>query len=368
MSILSGTYISSGNTLPPQMIPLSEKDDKWRMDCMDALETIANSQRGANLSLIENYEMIKGRFVFSHYFEQEGYTSMLSELSREFEIPNYLRHYDIISPVINTLLGEWQKMPDMFRVKDWSENAQNEYNRQKTELLTNYVQEELNIRVNQKLMESGLLDAQPQNEEEAQQIQQQIESIRQSMTPPEIEKWMRTSFKTQGEIWAEHRLAADYQRFSLKEKERREFEDTLVSDRCFRHYFLTPTGYSTETWNPINTFYHKSPDVTNVEEGEYVGRNFTMTLPDIIDRFGYLMKFEQIEKLRGDYKKSTVFLRTDEISAVSAFAGFCFSIFLLSVGSSVFSVTVPSAFSSASNSSISIVGIFEKPSLGIKTL
>ena len=78
----------------------------WGQRCMDALETIGKSQFTNNLKLIENYEMIKGRFIASHYFYTEGYDSTISQLAAELELPNYLRHYDIISPVINTLSGE----------------------------------------------------------------------------------------------------------------------------------------------------------------------------------------------------------------------------------------------------------------------
>lgn len=286
------------------MIPLKEKDEDWKKDTMDSLESIALAQRNSNISLIENYEMVKGKFVFSHYFGDEGYDSMLNQLSKEFSIPNYLKHYDIISPVVNTLLGEWSKRPDSFRVKDWSEKGTNEFKRQKKELLAKYVEDTINIEINKRLLDMGLTDIEPQSEEEAQQLQQQIEQVRQSMTPPEIEQYMKTDFSTAAEMWGNNRLKADKQRFNLDEKEKREFEDMLVADRCFRHFFLTANGYSQETWNPVNTFYHKSPDVEYIEDGDYVGRVFTMTLSDIIDRYGYLMTEEQLEKLTYDYKKT----------------------------------------------------------------
>lgn len=282
---------------------MSKKNEEWKKDTMDALESIALSQRNANLTLIENYEMIRGRFFFRHYFAEEGYQSMINELSKEFEMPNYLKHYDIISPVVNTLLGEWQKRPDTFRVKDWSEKGTNAFKRQKTQLLAKYVEETFNIEVNKRMLELGLTDVQPQTEEEAQQIKQQIESIRQQMTPPEIESYMKTDYLSAAEMWGSNRLKADKQKFNLAERERREFEDMLVSDRCFRHFYLTPTGYSQETWNPVNTFFHKSPEVEYVEDGDYVGRIFALTLADIIDRYGYLMTEEQVCSLQDESTK-----------------------------------------------------------------
>lgn len=304
MSVLSSSYISSSNTLPPQMIPLQDKDEDWEKDNLDALETIASNQISRNAGLVENYQMIKGKFIFKHYLDDPGYDGMMSQLSKEFELPNYLKHYDLISPVVNTLIGEWSKRPDTFRVKDWSDGGTSEFERKKNELLLEYVQETINIEINKALVMSGLLDYQPQSEEEAVQIQQQIDALRQSMTPPEIESYMKTDFRTTSEIWGENRLAANLQRFNIKEKERKEFEDMLVASRCFRHFYLTSNGYDIETWNPINVFYHKSPDIQYIEDGDYVGRQFVATIADIIDRYGYLMTDEQIESLQGEYTKS----------------------------------------------------------------
>lgn len=292
-----------GTTLPPQMIPLSEKTGEWRMDTMDALESIARAQYSLNMRLVENYEMIKGKFIPTHYYGDEGYNSLLNQLSKEFELPNYLRHYDIISPVINTLMGEWAQRPDTFKVKDWSEKGQNQFKRAKLELLTQYVQEQINLELNKKIIALGLDQQKPTTEEEAKQLQEQIDSLRTSLTPPDIESYMRSEFLTPAEIWGSARLAADKQKFNIDEFDRKQFLDMLASDRVFRHYWLTSTGYDIEVWNPVNTFYHKSPDLDYIENGDYVGRIFTLTLSDIIDRYGFKMTKDQLESLTSLYKK-----------------------------------------------------------------
>lgn len=325
-------YMYSGVTLPPQMIPLAEKDSEWEKDNMDSLESIARAQYNSNISLIENYEMIRGRFIFSHYYKSEGgHAGMLEQLTREFELPTTLRHYDIISPVINTLIGEWSKRPDSFRVKDWSDSGTNEYIRKKTELLASYVQEIINIEIEKAILEAGLADVQPQSEEEANQIKEQIDQIRSSMTPPEIESYIKTSFRTAAEMWGQNRIEADKQKFNLREKERTELEDMFCADRCFRHFYLTATGYSQETWNPIHTFYHKSPDVEYIEDGEYVGRIFHLTLPDIIDRYGYLMTKDNLESLvtkckrenkRWNEAKGTGYVHEDHVVPFKGYEGY----------------------------------------------
>lgn len=293
-------------SLPQQMIPLSKKGKEWKGECMDALEQIGTHQYFLNMSLVENYEMVKGKFIFKHYLEQDEYADMVHQLSREFEIPNYLRHYDIISQVINTLSGEYQKRPDNFRVKGFDENTTNNYVREKTRLLLEHVTTQIDQEINMRLVEQGLDPEKGnfQSEEEMQAYKEQLTQAKKALTPPEIERYMKFKWQDAAEIWGQHQLELDRQRFNLSEKERKEFEDMLIADRCFRHYYLTGNGYNQETWNPVNTFFHKSPEVDAVEDGDYVGRILYLTIADIIDRYGFLMTKKQLAKLETDKELS----------------------------------------------------------------
>jgi hypothetical protein len=243
--------------------------------------------------------MVKGKFIFKHYLEQDEYADMVHQLSREFEIPNYLRHYDIISQVINTLSGEYQKRPDNFRVKGHDENTTNNYVREKTRLLLEYVTQDIDKEINLRLAEMGY-DTNKQDfgsQEEAQAYQQEVEQQKQALTPPEIEKYMKYKWQDTAEIWGQYQLELDKQRFNLPEKERKEFEDMLIADRCFRHFFLTSNGYNQETWNPVNVFFHKSPEIEYIEDGDYVGRIIYLTIADAVDRYGFLMTKKQLKRL-----------------------------------------------------------------------
>lgn len=302
MDTFKKTYTSTGMfSLPPQMIPLSEKSEDWGKECMDRLEAIGKGQHYENLKLIENYEMIKGKFMFKHYLSDEQYADMISQLTDEFALPNYLRHYDITSQIINTLSGEWQKRPDTFRVKSYGERYENDFLRAKTEMITNYIQYNINNEINRKLLEMGI-DPNRQDfasPEEQQQYLQLVEQQKQVLTPPEIEQYMATKWRQIAEIWGQHQLEFDKQRFNLAEKEKIEFEDMLIADRCFRHFYITGDSYNQETWNPVNVFFHKSPEVEYVEDGDYVGRVFYMTISDIIDKYGWMMPSDVMDKIRG---------------------------------------------------------------------
>lgn len=304
-------YTNSTDIFPAQNIPLKEKlrtfSDKrkktWGQLNMDALEAAGRAQYRHNLNLIENYEMIKGRFILSHYDDTEC-KSIIDQLSRDFELPNYLRHYDIISQVVNTLSGEWQKRPDMFKVVQMGEDAANEYLRKKIELTIESVVNAIDNEINQKLIAQGInpFIEEFNSEEEKVSYQEQIAQLKEGMTPKEIQEYMDTDFLTIAEEWGQHQKEYDRELFNLPEKEKVEFEDMLVADRCFRHFYITPTGYNQETWNPIHTFWHKSPDIYEVENGDFVGRIFKLSVSTIVDRYGSKMNTDDFEILMGEYK------------------------------------------------------------------
>lgn len=272
---------------------------KWAKDNVDAFENIGRSQYYQNLRFLENYRMVNGQFIMSQYMGEQGYQDFLTALTQEFEIPTTLRHYDIIGKVLNNLTEKLAEFPDVFRVEEkYEEDENNEFVRTQTELLQQSVKADIMNEINARLMAKGI-DLNKQDfatEEEAMQYYQEIQQMQQAMTPSQIEKYMKTEWQGQGEIWGSHQLEVDRERFKLPELERVEFRDMLITDRCFRHFYLTPDGYDQETWNPINTFIHISPEVKWSEEGDYAGRCFFMTKSQIIDRYGWKMDAKQMKK------------------------------------------------------------------------
>jgi len=59
--------------------------------------------------------------------------------------------------------------------------------------------------------------------------------------------------------------------------------------------------YEVELWNPVLTFYQKSPDARYIADGNWVGKIDLMTVSDVIDKYGYLMTEEQLHSLQNIY-------------------------------------------------------------------
>lgn len=294
---------SLATQMPPQMISYKEKireGKKWAKACVDSLEYQGRRQSLENLRFSENYQMLNGKFIWHHYFEEEGYKDWLSMLTREFEVPVSLKHYDIINKVVNNMTEKLAEFPDVFRVQEkFEEDETNEYIRTQTNLLHQSIKATINNEIKGQLISQGF-DPDRSNfesEEEAMQYFKEMQEASQAMTPAQIEKYMKTEWQSQGEIWGMHQMEIDKERFRRPEMERVEFKDMLITDRCFRHFYMTPTGSMEETWNPMHVFMSESADTPWVDEGDHVGRMLYMTKSEIISRHGYKMSGKQMKKL-----------------------------------------------------------------------
>lgn len=284
----------------PQMLPRSKKNEAWKKSKIDRMCNIADRQIRENASLLRDYQMIRGVFIPEYYIADDGVEDMITNLSREFEIPSNIRHFDIIASTVNTMSGEWQEHPDNYMVRRIDETATNEYLRTKKDFMDQYISEQIQLELNKKLIARGIDptgDSIPEADRPA--YLEQIAQQKQAMTPPEIEKYMRNSYVDVGEIWANRRLKRNKERFNYKIMERTELEDVFTGSRCLRHFYISPSGPQEETWNPVNSFFLVSQDEYRIERGELVGRKFYGTLTDVLNRYGYRLSKKQHEDLDG---------------------------------------------------------------------
>lgn len=289
--------------IPNQMILTKEKlknKKKIAKDTIDVLENLGRIQYYDNMRFAENYAMVNGRFIPSHYMPDGGSKDWITKLSKEFEVPSTLRHYDIIGKMVNNLTEKLADFPDVFRAEEkYEDDESNEFVRTQTDLMHQSLQAEINQEIQAALAQAGLDPNKSdfQSEDEAMAYQKEMQSVAQAKTPPEIQKYMTTDWKSQGEIWAAHQVEYDKDKYNVPELERTEFRDMLFTDRCFRHYYLTGDGYMQETWNPMNTFFYTSPEIKWAQEGEYVGRIFYLTKNQILSRYGWKMSEKEMKKL-----------------------------------------------------------------------
>lgn len=287
--------------LPVQAIPTNKKTKEWFHATMDVLEHIGLKQLKENQKYMDFYRMKDGKLSFMELKDMIPYLREVQELRADVNIPSFLKHYDIIGTIVNAFVGWLGNMSDKYNVVGLDETEINQWTETKDGLLHNYVKESLDQMLKQKLLEAGI-DPEFNNlgtEEEKQQYIDQVNQIKISMTPPEIENFMNTKWKSEQVRWAGYTLEADRGRFYMDEIDQENFIDYLLTGKCFRNYHVGYDYYKPERWSPLNTFYSQTLDSKYPQYGEYVGRVHYYTATDIITRWGHLLTDKDKQKLIG---------------------------------------------------------------------
>jgi len=283
-------------TQPLQFIPKKEKDDEWAAWNLDWLEWNGLKQIRRNARrLMKNYKLAKGMIDRSDYIIEENneYRDVVEILTRDEVSALELKFYPIIPNVINVLVAEFAKRTTKLTYRAVDENSYNEMLEQKRKMVEDTLLSQAQVKISAALIEQGL---DPNSEEAQQQLgPDKLKSL------PEIEQFFKKDYRSMIEQWATHQHKVDVERFRMNELEERGFRDSLITDREFWHFHMMEDDYEVELWNPVITFYHKSPDARYISQANWIGKTDMMTPADVIDKYGYLMTEEQLESLEAIY-------------------------------------------------------------------
>lgn len=294
---------SYGITQPLQLIPKEEKTDEWTAWNMDWLEWNGIKQIAENRKrFLKNYRLAEGIIDQSDYVpepnnDMKDLVENLIDASEEIESME-LKFYPIIPNVINTLMTEFSKRDKRVTFRSVDEYTNSEIILRKTEDLskaliswaTDYVKNKWAVYQSGNVMDDK---ARQQMEEEL-----KPENLQQL---PQIQEYYMKNYCVLPEIWATQQYNVDEERFRLDEMEETAFKDKLVSDREFWHFRMLEDDYDVELWNPITTFYHKSPNEKYMSNAQFVGKIDIMTISDVLDTYGWNMTEKQIQSLTRKY-------------------------------------------------------------------
>jgi len=277
---------------PIQFLPRSKKDEDWAAWCLDWLEWqgLKMVRRNAR-RLMKNYKLAKGIIDRSDYIIEEDNENadLIDTLTRDDISALELKFYPIIPNVINTLTSEFSKRVTRVTYSAVDENSYNEMLELKKSQVEQVLMFEAQQRMNSNMMAMGI---DPESEEYGQAMAP--ENLK---TLPEIEAFFQKDYRSMVEQWAEHQHKVDVERFGMDELEERGFRDLLITDREFWHFKMMEDDYEVELWNPVLTFYQKSPDRRYMSDSNWVGKYDMMTVADVIDKYGWLMTEEQMASI-----------------------------------------------------------------------
>ena len=286
----------SSLTQPVQFLPYSKKTDDWAAWNLDWLELQGIEFLRINARrLLKNYKLAKGIIDKTDYIVEPDneYKDLMDTLTQENDSALELKFYPIVPNVINVLTGEFAKRYSKVQFRAIDDISYNEMLEQKRFQIEEALLADAEAQLVRKMIEMGM---DPASEEAKQQLApESLKSL------PEIEDFFSKSYRSMVEEWASHQLAVDEERFKMQELEERGFRDMLIADREFWHFRMLEDDYDVELWNPVLTFYQKSPDQRYIADSNYVGKVDLMTVSDVVDRYGYLMNEKQLKSLQKIY-------------------------------------------------------------------
>jgi len=283
-------------TQPIQFIPRKDKDEEWTTNNLDWLEFNGLKQLRRNARrLMKNYKLAKGIIDKSDYIVEEDneMKDLVETLTQEDISALELKFYPIIPNVINVLVSEFAKRNSKVTFRGVDEYSYNELLEQKNNEVGHVLLSQAQLKLKAKLLEAGMDPEDPEMQEEL--SPEKLKSL------PEIQNFYNKDYRSGSEQWASHQHEIDIDRFSMDELEERGFRDSLVADREFWHFIMGEDDYGVELWNPVLTFYHKSPEVRYISQGNWVGKIEMMTVADVIDKYGYIMTEDQLKSLEAIY-------------------------------------------------------------------
>ena len=310
MQVLNAMQMKSGKkaeynrmgsiTQPLQFLPKKEKDAEWTAWNLDWLEWNGLKQIRRNARrLMKNYKLAKGTIDKTDYVVEADneMREIVDTLGQEDISALELKFYPIIPNVVNVMVAEFAKRNTKITFRGVDEYSYNEQLEEKR----NQVEQVLLQKAEQKMMAKLLEQGMDPNDPEVQKQMQEQMSPEKMKTLPEIQNFFDKDYRSMCEQWAIHQFKIDEDRFKMDELEERAFRDMLITDREFWHLKMNEDDYDIELWNPVTTFYHKSPEARYISQGNWVGKIEMLTIADVIDKYGYMMTQEQLESIEAIY-------------------------------------------------------------------
>jgi hypothetical protein len=283
-------------TQPLQFLPEKEKNMEWSAWNMDWLEWNGLKQIRRNARrLMKNYKLAEGIIDKTDYVIEADneYRDIVETLASDDASALELRFYPIVPNVVKVLTAEFAKRNKRVTFRAVDEYTYNEILSEKMADIEDVLVKQAEQKLMAKMIEMG---ADPESEEFQQQMSP--ENIR---TLPEIQEFYNKNYSSLSEKWATKQHVIDEERFKMDELEERAFKEMLITDREFWHFQMLEDDYNIELWNPVLTFYHKSPEVRYISQGNWVGKIEMMTASDVIDKYGWVMSQEQLESIEAIY-------------------------------------------------------------------
>lgn len=281
------------NLYPDQYVSEKTKATAdWIKTNADYFSNVAQQQYSFNsVDIVKNYRLLKGILSREDFYEEETTSSFVETLAKDMDLPAHVKHYPILNPPINTMIGELSKRPDNHHVKAFDDDSRSEELANKTDMLQQYILENAKNKIMAKIaQEQGITPEELMGTEEgAAQVSE--------LTEKKVADYM-TSYTSMAESWSNHMLQSLKMELKLKEKSEEAFKDLLIVSREFYQIYEdnSKLGFNARVLNPKNVWYLTTPDKKYSRDWYAGGSVEVMELSEVLNSFDLTM--EEIDHLR----------------------------------------------------------------------
>lgn len=266
--------------IPQQRLPLSQKTQKWREDCVDAFINLSKfglSERRSHLKSLYDY--------YNGEIAEEDYKYVLKPYGKTREnFPSKMRNYNIIKPIIDLLLGEKSKRPLNYSVVVKNADAISlKEEKKKEELLQKIVS-----------LFTASLEAQQQGEE----------INPEDLIPEQIKEQFERSYVDDRAIKGQAALNYIMYDQEVYDKLQKAFFHYLIAGEVYSHKGIRRREPFYEIVNPMDIDYDKDPDVEFVEDGDWAIIRRYAHASTVIDNLGEYLTAEQVLELENPQQNS----------------------------------------------------------------
>jgi hypothetical protein len=277
-------------------------DFQWAKNKLDYFET-ADVLYSSDLRRMErNEDLLNGKWDMSSFDYIENPFNV-----QDFSSPAKLEHIDIISLPIREIIGSELKRPFNITAVAINPEAASKRRRERVARLKEYVYQEamgpliqeVQQRYAQEMqaaMESGEMDEQ-QAQQAMAEMQQKMQQEIEAMTPEDIARYMKESFKLPEETMAQKLVNHLTKKLKVQFKFHKGWQNAVVQGKEV-YYVGRRNGEPVLDVVPIQRFtFDKSANVDFIQDGDWACHEEVLLVSDFYDKYGEHLKEADRKKI-----------------------------------------------------------------------
>lgn len=304
-----GSQVSSMG-YPYERLSWSKKkayDFKWVEQVADFYDFYNGTYRDHEYikKLKQNYNLFAGRGeeAMEAYHLDYGSDLALEGLRGGFDA---IQHYPVINQIARAMVGEQQRRPLSAVAVDSSKYNMNIRKLKRNQLMQGFLQETILGPIQQEafqivMQKTGMSDPYMMNPEQQKEFQSMLDKQIQSMTPDEIENYMRKDYKSPSEMMSQRLLDFLIQDLNVKYLTDEAFKHLVVGGKEVVRIYVSHGKVKMDVINPMEFDYASSSNTHFIEEGEWAKHEEYIKYPDIFTKLGDKIGTSELKRLEGEF-------------------------------------------------------------------